>query len=235
MIASPIRPRIQRQESGIAARGRLAHPRNALRRFTFVRHHNASMASFRPALTEAPQRRTSRTGAARSIPGRALASSMLDSPYRAPVQDFTPPISTSVPRHTSGSRGSCPPRLPQNRTYAVRIRLLGTAGYDPRGRPVCDLEVIPITPVAAIRGRRSAGAPSDADRPPTRARAWRSKYCAGPGRPHWCDSAPTRTYGPGRPDATPPAGSHPSSTRRWAIVRLRFQWRRMIARNRRRM
>jgi hypothetical protein len=53
----------------------------------------------------------------------------------------------------SGSRGGYPPRLPQNRTYAVRIRLLGTAGYDPRRRPVCDLEVIPITPVAAIRGR----------------------------------------------------------------------------------
>ena len=44
-----------------------------------------------------------------------------------------------------GSRGGCPPRLPQNRTYAVRIRLFGTAGYDPRRRPVCDLEVIPIS------------------------------------------------------------------------------------------
>jgi hypothetical protein len=33
-------------------------PRNALRRFTFVRHHDASMASFRPALTEIPQRIT---------------------------------------------------------------------------------------------------------------------------------------------------------------------------------
>jgi hypothetical protein len=31
-------------------------PRNALRRFTLVRHHDASMASFRPALTETPQR-----------------------------------------------------------------------------------------------------------------------------------------------------------------------------------
>jgi hypothetical protein len=28
----------------------------------------------------------------------------------------------------SGSRDGCPSRLPQNRTYAVRIRLLGTAG-----------------------------------------------------------------------------------------------------------
>ena len=33
-------------------------PRNALRRFTFVRHHDASMASFRPALAETPQRVT---------------------------------------------------------------------------------------------------------------------------------------------------------------------------------
>src|SRR5450631_2753579 len=31
-------------------------PRNALRRFTFVRDHDAPMASFRPALTETPQR-----------------------------------------------------------------------------------------------------------------------------------------------------------------------------------
>jgi hypothetical protein len=58
VITSPLRPRTQRQESGIAAGGRLAHPRNALRRFTFVRHHDASTASFRPALTETPQRMT---------------------------------------------------------------------------------------------------------------------------------------------------------------------------------
>src|SRR5205823_6792293 len=31
-------------------------PRNALRRFTLVRHHGASMASFRPALAEARRR-----------------------------------------------------------------------------------------------------------------------------------------------------------------------------------
>jgi hypothetical protein len=45
-----------RQVSGIAARSRLTQPRNALRRFTLVRHHHAPMASFRPALTETPQR-----------------------------------------------------------------------------------------------------------------------------------------------------------------------------------
>ena len=57
MIASPLRPR-DRQEQGIAAGGQLTHPRNALRRFTLVRHHNAPMASFRHALTEAPQRQS---------------------------------------------------------------------------------------------------------------------------------------------------------------------------------
>ena len=55
MIASPLRPR-HRQESGIAAARPARPPRNALRRFTFVRHHDAPMASSRPALTEAPQR-----------------------------------------------------------------------------------------------------------------------------------------------------------------------------------
>ncbi|MGI8903426.1 MAG: hypothetical protein ACR2IP_07185 [Solirubrobacteraceae bacterium] len=34
----------------------------------------------------------------------------------------------SEDRRRSGSRGGCPPRLPQNRTYAGRIRLFGTAG-----------------------------------------------------------------------------------------------------------
>jgi hypothetical protein len=53
-ITSPIRPR-DRHEPGIAAAGQLTHPRNALWRFTLVRNHNASMASFRPALTEARQ------------------------------------------------------------------------------------------------------------------------------------------------------------------------------------
>ena len=41
----------------------------------------------------------------------------------------------------SGSRGGCPPRLPQNRTCAVRIRLFGAAGCEPRRRPVIDLDL----------------------------------------------------------------------------------------------
>jgi len=56
-ITPPLRPR-DRQEPGIAAGGQLTHPRNALRRFTLVRNHNAPMASFRHALTEAPQRQS---------------------------------------------------------------------------------------------------------------------------------------------------------------------------------
>ena len=92
----------------------------------------------------------------------------------------------------SGSRGSYPPRLPQNRTYAVRIRLFGTAGYDPRRRPVLRPRIIPIAPVAAVRGRRRAGA-RDAGRPGRSIRAWRSTRCAVPDRRHACGSAPTRT------------------------------------------
>lgn len=43
--------------------------------------------------------------------------------------------------HTSGRRPSRPGRLPQNRTCAVRIRLVGTTGCHPRRRPVYDLVV----------------------------------------------------------------------------------------------
>jgi len=56
VIASPLRPRHDRYRASPPGAGSPT-PRNALRRFTFVRHHNASMASFRPALTEAPQRK----------------------------------------------------------------------------------------------------------------------------------------------------------------------------------
>src|ERR1035438_5222277 len=73
-------------------------PRNALRRFTFVRDHDAPMASFSPALTEAPAAHNQAAlGTARSIPSRALASSVLDSPYQGSRTGLTPPISTSVP------------------------------------------------------------------------------------------------------------------------------------------
>jgi len=47
-----------RQVSGFAAAGQVSQPTEALRRFTLVRDHDASMASSRHALAEAPQRMT---------------------------------------------------------------------------------------------------------------------------------------------------------------------------------
>lgn len=47
-------------------------------------------------------------------------------------------------RSESDSRGGCPPRLPQNRACAVRTRLFGTAGCEPRRRPVSDLGSFPL-------------------------------------------------------------------------------------------
>ena len=95
MIASPLRPR-DRQESGIAAAGRLAPrgtPYGASLSFATTTH-------LWP-LPDPPSRKlrsaTSRTGAARSIPGRALASSVLDSPCQGSKTGLPPPISTSVP------------------------------------------------------------------------------------------------------------------------------------------
>jgi hypothetical protein len=56
--------------TGHRRRGPVRPPRNALRRFTPVRHHDTSMASFRPALTEAPAAHDQAAlGTARSIPG----------------------------------------------------------------------------------------------------------------------------------------------------------------------
>ena len=46
-------------------------------------------------------------------------------------------------RPLSGSRGGCPPRLPQNRACAVHTRLLGTAGCQPRRRPLSTTSIYP--------------------------------------------------------------------------------------------
>jgi len=51
------------------------------------------------------------------------------------------PRPTAENRFASSSRPGCPERLSQNRTSAVHIRLLGTAGFDPGGRPGHDLAV----------------------------------------------------------------------------------------------
>src|SRR6185437_6688127 len=64
--------------------------------FTSVRHHNASTASFRPALTEAPAAQPAALGTARSIPGHALAFDV-EFPLSGSRSGLPPPISTSVP------------------------------------------------------------------------------------------------------------------------------------------
>ena len=92
MITSPLRPRDQQQEPGIAARGQLAQPRNALRRFTFVRHHDAPRASFRPALTEASRRpRYPRPSSGRPV----------NSGPRPCLRCWIPPIGLQVRTYTS--------------------------------------------------------------------------------------------------------------------------------------
>ncbi len=140
MIASPLRPR-HRQEQGIAAASRLAHrgtPYGASLSFATTTH-------LWP-LSDPPSRKptsrpvaTSRQRAARSIPGRALASSMLDSPCQGSRTGLTPPISTSVPstpapaalRATSATR---PPRSHPNRyppTNRGNHQITGRAAISP--------------------------------------------------------------------------------------------------------
>ena len=95
MIALPLRPR-HRQESGIAAAGRLAH-----RGTPYGTSLSFATTTHLWPLPDPPSRKsrsaTSRTGTARSIPGRALASSVSGSPYQGPGTGLPPPISTSVP------------------------------------------------------------------------------------------------------------------------------------------
>jgi hypothetical protein len=55
VITSPIRPPVS-TGTGHRCWRPARPPKDALRRFTLVRNHNASMASFRPALTEAHRR-----------------------------------------------------------------------------------------------------------------------------------------------------------------------------------
>ena len=105
MITSPLRPRDQRQEPGIAARGQLAQPRNALRRFTFVRHHDASRASFRPALTETPQR------------NQPHWDRPVNSGPRPCLRCWIPPIGLQVRTHTPD----------------LNVRARHTSGLAPRG------------------------------------------------------------------------------------------------------
>jgi hypothetical protein len=146
VITSPLRPRTQRQESGIAASGQLAHPRNALRRFTFVRHHDASRASFRPALTEAPAAQPSRTG-----------DRPVNSGPRPCLRCWIPPIGLQVrtptsdlhirARHTSGS--ALGPRLRRTPQASAARRRPGGS----RATPVANHDRRRLT---ALCGRAAA-------------------------------------------------------------------------------
>ena len=107
MIAPPIRPRY-RQESGIAAASRLAHrgtPYGASLSFATTTH----LWPLSDPPSRKPANATGHRQAARSIPGRALASSMLDSPCQGSRTGLTPPISTSVPSTLSSGRLRQPP------------------------------------------------------------------------------------------------------------------------------
>jgi hypothetical protein len=95
VIALPLRPR-HRQEPGIAAAGQLAH-----RGTPYGTSLSFATTTHLWPLPDPPSRKsrsaTSRTGIARSIPGRALASSVSGSPRQGPGTGLPPPISTSVP------------------------------------------------------------------------------------------------------------------------------------------
>ena len=139
MIASPLRPR-HRQESGIAAAGQLAH-----RGTPYGASLSFATATHLWPLPDPPSRKsrsaTSRTGTARSIPGRALASSVLDSPCQGSRTGLTPPISTSVPSTPATRRPSAgPDGLPLDTSSAPAARHLWVAGGQPLGgaRPNCN-------------------------------------------------------------------------------------------------
>ena len=139
MIASPLRPR-HRQEPGIAAAGQLAHrgtPYGASLSFATTTH-------LWP-LPDPPSRKlrsaTSRTGAARSIPGRALASSVLDSPCQGSKTGLPPPISTSVPGTPATPRG-----------YAARLAT--TVAHPPTPATRLAPPAPPIRPPHQLRSPR---------------------------------------------------------------------------------
>src|SRR5438270_1667545 len=96
-MTSPLRPR-HRQESGIAAASRLAHrgtPYGASLSFATTTH---LWPLPDPPSRKPPQRITKpHWGPPGQFRDRALASSVLDSPYQGSRTGLTPPISTSVP------------------------------------------------------------------------------------------------------------------------------------------
>jgi hypothetical protein len=149
VIASPLRPR-QRQEPGIAAAGRLAHqatPYGASLSFATTTH-------LWP-LSDPPSRKlrsaTSRTETARSIPSRALASSVSGSPCQGPGTGLPPPISTSVPG-TLAPQALALRARPSRRQprHALRPGDQSTSTPTTTQRPVGPLQAIAPGPVQAI-------------------------------------------------------------------------------------
>jgi hypothetical protein len=160
-------------------------PRNALRRFTFVRDHDTPWP-----LPDPPSRKlrsaTSRTGTARSIPGRALASSVLDSPCQGSRTKLAPPISTSVPS-----------------TPDLAARLCAGAIGLPSRRDLVGALALGRDPATARRVRSSAVNPGRT----ARARSMNSSTAAGGAKP----PTATRTS-PGTPSGScPPRQGRPAS------------------------
>ena len=149
------------------------------------------MASSRPALTEAPAAHNQAAlGTARSIPGRALASSMLDSPCQGSRTGLTPPISTPVPSTPA------PPRATRSasRRRPLQARHHTTAT---RQRPR-SASWLPPSPSRVPLHRLPSLSP---DQPPPH-RPFRSRSIAKKVRPsrapraiHETSNAPIRAFG----------------------------------------
>jgi hypothetical protein len=95
MIASPLRPRHNRYRASLlkASSPNRGTPYGASLSFATTTH--LWLPSDPPSRKPASQ--TSRQQTARSIPGRALASSMLGSPCQGPRSGLPPPISDVMP------------------------------------------------------------------------------------------------------------------------------------------
>ena len=99
MITSPIRPRHQ-QEQGIAAGGQLARQRTPYgASLSFATTTHLRLPPDTPSRKPTGPNKHRQT--ARSIPTRALASSVLDSPRRGSRPGLPPPISTPCQAHRS--------------------------------------------------------------------------------------------------------------------------------------
>ena len=133
------------------------------------------MASFRPALTEAHPRKQPQR-ATRSIPGRALASSMMGSPCQGPRTGLTPPISNAMPgtpraARPPGSLRETPRQHPSLRRNPTQTTDSHTRWTDERGpatvtfRPTCQTVRVAYSEPACVRSRRLRRAHVNRSRP----------------------------------------------------------------------